>query len=95
MIDFLVQLDPVLQALLATLFTWGVTAAGAALVFFTSAVNRRFMDAMLGFAAGVMIFVVVEELIPESQRKNENIDLVTMATMSGFTIMMMLDVSLG
>lgn len=55
MIDFLVQLDPVLQALLATLFTWGVTAAGAALVFFTSAVNRRFMDAMLGFAAGVMI----------------------------------------
>jgi len=94
-IDFLVQLDPVLQALLATLFTWGVTAAGAALVFFTSAVNRRFMDAMLGFAAGVMIFVVVEELIPESQRKNENIDLVTMATMSGFTIMMMLDVSLG
>lgn len=95
MIDFLVQLDPVLQALLATLFTWGVTAAGAALVFFTSAVNRRFMDAMLGFAAGAMIFVVVEELIPESQRKNENIDLVTMATMSGFTIMMMLDVSLG
>ncbi|MDR9439972.1 MAG: ZIP family metal transporter [Halomonas sp.] len=55
MIDFLVQLDPVLQAFLATLFTWGVTAAGAALVFFTSAVNPRFMDSMLGFAAGVMI----------------------------------------
>lgn len=49
----------------------------------------------LCFAAGAMIFVVVEELIPESQRKHENIDIVTMATMTGFSIMMMLDVALG
>lgn len=49
----------------------------------------------LCFAAGAMIFVVVEELIPESQRKEENIDLVTMATMAGFTVMMILDVALG
>ncbi|SFU01811.1 zinc transporter, ZIP family [Halomonas saccharevitans] len=54
-VDYLVELDPVWQALLATLFTWGVTAAGAALVFFTRTVNPRFMDCMLGFAAGVMI----------------------------------------
>lgn len=54
-IDFLVELDPVLQALLATLFTWGVTAAGAAMVFFTNRLDSRFMDSMLGFAAGVMI----------------------------------------
>lgn len=49
----------------------------------------------LCFAAGAMIFVVVEELIPESQRKPENIDTVTMATMLGFTVMMILDVALG
>ena len=49
----------------------------------------------LCFAAGAMIFVVVEELIPESQRKYENIDLVTMATMIGFAVMMILDVALG
>ena len=55
MIDFLLQLHPVLQALLATLFTWGLTAAGAALVFFTKEVNPKLMDSMLGFAAGVMI----------------------------------------
>ncbi|WP_432820889.1 ZIP family metal transporter [Trichloromonas sp.] len=55
MIDFILQFHPVTQALLATLFTWGVTAAGAALVFFTKAVNRKVMDSMLGFAAGVMI----------------------------------------
>ncbi|MGI6656024.1 MAG: ZIP family metal transporter [Desulfobulbus sp.] len=49
----------------------------------------------LCFAAGAMIFVVVEELIPESQREPANIDMVTMATMTGFTVMMILDVALG
>ena len=48
-------LAPVTQALLATLFTWGVTALGAAGVFLTRDVSRRLLDAMLGFAAGIMI----------------------------------------
>jgi len=55
MIDLLDRYDPISQALIATLFTWGVTAAGAALVFFARAVNQKLMDCMLGFAAGVMI----------------------------------------
>lgn len=42
-----------------------------------------------------MIFVVVEELIPESQRTEAHIDLVTMATMAGFAVMMILDVALA
>ncbi len=49
----------------------------------------------LCFAAGAMIFVVVEELIPESQRNPRNIDFVTMATLAGFATMMILDVALG
>lgn len=49
----------------------------------------------LCFAAGAMIFVVVEELIPESQRNEKNIDMVTMATMVGFSVMMILDVALS
>ncbi|HOW97530.1 MAG TPA: ZIP family metal transporter [Kiritimatiellia bacterium] len=53
--NWLTELHPVLQALLATLFTWGVTALGSAGVFFFKSVNRRVLDAMLGFAAGVMI----------------------------------------
>ena len=48
----------------------------------------------LAFAAGAMIFVVVEELIPESQLAG-NTDLATMGAMSGFTVMMILDVALG
>ncbi len=49
------ELSPILQALLATLFTWLMTATGAAGVFFFRTVNRRILNAMLGFAAGVMI----------------------------------------
>ncbi|MCE5037493.1 ZIP family metal transporter [Staphylococcus auricularis] len=48
----------------------------------------------LAFAAGAMIFVCVEELIPESQSGN-NTDLATLSLMVGFTIMMILDVALG
>jgi ZIP family zinc transporter len=55
MIDFIQQFHPVTQAFIATLFTWGLTAAGAAMVFFAPRVNRKLMDSMLGFAAGVMI----------------------------------------
>jgi ZIP family zinc transporter len=52
---FLVNLPPLLQALLATCFTYFVTALGAASVFFTKEVNKKLLDCMLGFAAGVMI----------------------------------------
>ncbi|WP_170242165.1 ZIP family metal transporter [Streptococcus suis] len=48
----------------------------------------------LSFAAGAMIFVVVEELIPESQT-NGNTDIATLGLMAGFIIMMILDVALG
>jgi ZIP family zinc transporter len=53
--DSLTVASPVLQALLATLFTWGVTALGAASVFLSRNVNQKVLDALLGFAGGVMI----------------------------------------
>jgi zinc transporter, ZIP family len=49
------NLSPIVQALLATLFTWGVTALGASLVFFFKTINQKVLDSMLGLAAGVMI----------------------------------------
>jgi ZIP family zinc transporter len=48
-------LNGTLQALLACLFTYGVTALGSAMVFFFKSINRKVLDGMLGFAAGVMI----------------------------------------
>jgi len=53
-VDF-ASLSPVLQAFLATCFTWGVTALGSAVVFLAKDVSRKVLDVMLGFAAGVMI----------------------------------------
>ena len=49
------NLSPVLQAFIACLFTWSITALGASIVFFFKKVNKTLMDALLGFAAGVMI----------------------------------------
>jgi ZIP family zinc transporter len=53
--DWFLSLNPVVQALLATLFTWFVTALGAGLVFFFKEVSKNVLNLMLGFAAGVMI----------------------------------------
>ena len=55
MTEWFSQFSPVVQALFGTLFTWGVTALGAALVFFFKSINKTVLNAMLGFAAGVMI----------------------------------------
>ena len=49
------ELSPILQALVATLFTWFVTGLGASLVFFFKSINKKILNGMLGFAAGIMI----------------------------------------
>jgi zinc transporter, ZIP family len=64
--------------------------AGAAAVL----VLRPLLPFALAFAAGAMIYVVVEELIPEAQQQGHT-DIATSATIVGFTVMMILDVALG
>ncbi len=54
-LSFFEQTQPVLGALYATLFTWGMTALGASFVFFFKTMNRAFLDGMLGFTGGVMV----------------------------------------
>ncbi|MCL2634000.1 MAG: ZIP family metal transporter [Oscillospiraceae bacterium] len=53
--QWFISLNPILQGLLATLFTYFVTALGAGVVFFFKTMNQKILDMMLGFAAGVMI----------------------------------------
>jgi ZIP family zinc transporter len=55
MLEFFKQFSPVQQALIGTLFTYGVTALGASLVFFFKSINPGVLKGMLGFAAGIMI----------------------------------------
>ena len=54
-IDYFESINPILAAFYATLFTWGLTAAGAALVFMFKGMNRAVLDGMLGFTGGVMV----------------------------------------
>ena len=55
---------------------------------------RTILPFLLAFAAGAMIYVVVEEIVPESQT-NKRKDLMALFTLIGFSIMMILDVALG
>jgi len=53
--DFFIEIGPVWSALIATCFTWLVTALGASFVFFFKTMNRGVLDPMLGFTGGVMV----------------------------------------
>jgi ZIP family zinc transporter len=53
--NFVREVGPVWSALIATTFTWLVTAAGASLVFFFKTIDRKVLDIMLGFTGGVMV----------------------------------------
>jgi ZIP family zinc transporter len=53
--EWFLSLNAIWQSLMGGLFTWGLTALGAALVFFFRTIRQKVLDSMLGFAAGVMI----------------------------------------
>tara|TARA_B100000575_G_scaffold26260_1_gene17741 strand:- start:13182 stop:14009 length:828 start_codon:yes stop_codon:yes gene_type:complete len=61
--EWFLSLHPIVQAFMAGLFTWGMTALGASLVFFTKQVSFKLLDSMMGFAAGVMIAASIWSLI--------------------------------
>lgn len=91
---WLLHQNVVFLVFLAGLFTWGCTIVGSAIVFFFKNISRKLLDIMMAFTAGAMIFVVTEELIPESQT-NGNTDVATLELMVGFVVMMVMDVALG
>lgn len=62
-IAYFETIDPILAALYATLFTWLVTALGAAFVFFFKEMNKNVLDGMLGFTGGVMVAASVWSLL--------------------------------
>jgi len=76
------QLSAIVEPISAVIGAFAVIAA------------KSLLPVAMGFAAGAMIYVVVEELIPQSQRGLKT-DVATMGAMIGFVIMMMLDVGLG
>jgi ZIP family zinc transporter len=75
LIGFMEGFSPIQQALIAGLFTWFLTAAGAALVLFFKEINRKVLDGMLGFAAGVMIAASFWSLLAPALELSEGLSL--------------------
>jgi len=73
-LEILLNYNPVLLALVATLFTWFVTAAGSAMVFFFKSINKKVLNSMLGFAAGIMIAASFWSLLKPAIEMSEESD---------------------
>ena len=82
MIDYFLSLNHSIQALIATLFTWGITAFGASLVFFFKSVKKNLMDAMLGIAGGVMISASFFSLLSPAVEMSYNLNINTWLTVT-------------
>ena len=81
----LLKYNPIVLALLATLFTWGVTALGASMVFFFKTINKKILNSMLGFAAGVMIAASFWSLLkPAIEMAEENGSVAWVPALVGF-----------
>lgn len=84
-LKYLLNYNPIVLALLATLFTWGVTALGAAMVFFFKTINKKVLNSMLGFAAGVMIAASFWSLLkPAIEMAEENGSIAWVPALVGF-----------
>lgn len=76
MLTFLEEQNPILLAFLATLFTYSVTLIGASIVFLFKKVKKNIMDAMLGFAAGIMIAASFFSLLKPSLKMAESLKMI-------------------
>lgn len=77
MINWYMNLNYPIQALIASLFTWGITSIGAAVVFLFKKVNKNTMDAMLGLSAGVMLAATFWSLLSPALEMAENLKLIS------------------
>ncbi len=68
-------IDPVIQAMIGTCFTWGMTALGAGMVFFFTTIKKDVFNGMLGFASGVMIAASFWSLLAPSIEMAEQMDM--------------------
>jgi len=84
-IESLKNYSPILLALFATLFTWGVTVLGASMVIFFKSINKKVLNSMLGFAAGVMIAASFWSLLkPAIEMESANNGIAWLPAVIGF-----------
>ncbi|MBQ6840679.1 MAG: ZIP family metal transporter [Bacilli bacterium] len=76
MLSYFLELNNVVQAFIACMITWGITALGAAIVFFFKKVNKNLLDGMLGLAAGVMIAAAFFSLLNPALSLAEELNMI-------------------
>lgn len=76
MIDYITNLTPIIQAFIAGIFTWSVTALGSIIVFFLKKDNKKIMDIMLSLASGVMIAASFFSLLMPAIEMAENLKMI-------------------
>ena len=84
MFKYILSLDPIIQALIATIFTYLITMIGASLVFFIKKINKTFMDGMLGVSAGIMIAASFFSLLNPAINMINNLKLPLIIIIIGF-----------
>lgn len=82
MINFITNLNPIIQALLAGLFTWSITALGALIIFFLKKNNKTIMDIMLSIAAGVMVAASFFSLLLPAIEMSDNLNMISWIVVS-------------
>jgi ZIP family zinc transporter len=85
---------PIAQGLVAGVFIVALNMAGALLVLLVRQPSERMLDTLLGFAAGVMLYIISDEIVPETHRKGHE-RWATFGLMAGLIVMLYLDVALG
>lgn len=84
--DFLQNFNPVMQAFIASSFTWLLTAFGSSIVFLTKKMSRKLLDSMLGFAAGIMISASFWSLLLPSVEMMEGKNFSWLPALMGFLL---------
>lgn len=79
---YITNLNPTIQALCAGIFTWGITALGAILVFFLKKDNKTIMDVMLSLASGVMVAASFFSLLLPSIEMADNLNMISWLVIS-------------
>lgn len=82
MFNFFTELPYFIQALIACLFTWAITSLGSAVVFLFKKVNKTLLDALLGFAAGVMIAATFFSLLAPAIEMADKLNMLTWLVVS-------------
>lgn len=83
--DISTNINPIILALMGGIFTWGITALGASMVFFFKTINQKILNATIGFAGGIMVAASFWSLLLPALEKSEELNISCISIVLGFS----------